>query len=162
MTRFTVTVESEDIVEAPRDEIWAILADPRRVAALTPRLARIEAEGNSWRWVMSGFSALGVTIEPAFTEAMTFNPKSNIRFEHAPTSTSGRENAGANGEYRLSDDDAGTHLWIRLSVHVDLPLPQLAGGPVRTIMQREVDKMGDGFAANLRREVGAAEASPAT
>lgn len=154
MTRFTVTVETEDVVEATRDRIWGILTDPDKVAELTPRLSRIDVKGDRWVWVMTGFNVLGVSFEPSFTEAMSFIPKEHIRFEHAPTGHA-RENAGANGEYRLSDHEDGTRLWIKLIVHVDLPLPKMAGGAVRAIMQREVDKMGDGFAANMRAELDA-------
>lgn len=154
MTRFTVTVETEDVVEASRDRIWDILTDPDTVAKLTPRLSRIETEGDRWVWVMSGFNVLGVSFEPSFTEAMSFTPKEHIRFEHAPTGQA-RENAGANGEYRLTDHADGTCLWIKLTVHVDLPLPKITGSAVRAVMQREVDKMGDGFAANMRAELDA-------
>lgn len=154
MNRFSVSVETEDVLEAPRSEIWAVLTDPDRLAPLVPRLDRIVANGDRWCWVLKGFSALGVTVEPAFTEALTFTPQERIRFEHAPPAGK-RENAGANGEYRLDEVDGGTNLWISIQLHVDLPLPQMAGGAVRAVMRREVDRMGDGFAPALRREVGA-------
>lgn len=160
MNRFTHTVETRDVVDAPRSEIWDVLTDPDRLAPLVPRLDRVVADGNRWCWVMQGFSAVGVTIEPAFTEAMDFTPKERIRFEHAPQAGR-RENAGANGEYRLKDVVGGTDVWIRIQVHVDLPLPKMVGGAVRAVMRREVDRMGDGFAANLRREVGARQAEAA-
>lgn len=152
MNRFSVTVESEDVVAGSRSEVWAILTDPDRLAPLVPRLDRVEADGDRWRWVLRGFRVLGLTIEPSFTERMSFTPRTTIRFEHAPAAGA-RENAGASGEYRLSDAEGGTHVAIRIQMHVDLPLPQVAGGAVRAVMRREVDRMGDGFAAALRREL---------
>lgn len=153
MNRFSVTVESEDVVAASRTEVWDVLTDPDRLAPIVPRLDRIEADGDDWRWVLLGFHVLGLVVEPSFTERMTFRPETSIRFEHAPRPDK-RENAGASGEYRLSDtEDGGTHVWIRIQLHVDLPLPQVAGGAVRAVMRREVDRMGDGFAEGLRREL---------
>jgi carbon monoxide dehydrogenase subunit G len=153
MNRFTHTVESDEVLDAPRSEIWAVLTDPDRLARLVPRLDRVVADGDRWCWVLLGFSALGVTIEPAFTEQMEFTPQERIRFRHAPGSR--RENAGADGEYRLSEVEGGTRVWIRIQVHVDLPLPRAVGGAVRAVMRREVGRMGDGFGEGLRREVGA-------
>lgn len=159
MNRFSVTDESEDVVQAPRSDVWNVLTDPDRLAPIVPRLDRIEAEGDHWRWVLLGFNVLGLTVEPSFTERMAFTPESNIRFEHAPPPGK-RENAGASGEYRLRDsDDGGTHVWIRIQLHVDLPLPRMAGGAVRAVMRREVDRMGDGFAEGLRRELARTAAS---
>lgn len=155
MNRFSVSIETEDVVEAPRHEIWSVLTDPDRLAPLVPRLHHIDREeGGRWRWVLQGFSALGVTVQPAFTETMELTPEERIRFTHTPQ-PGRRENAGAEGEYRLRDVDGGTHVWIRIGIHVDLPLPNMLGGPVRAVMRREVDRMGDGFGAALRREVGA-------
>lgn len=158
MNRFSVSVESEDLVDGPRSEVWAILTDPDRLAPLVPRLDRIVANGDRWCWVLRGFSVLGLTVEPSFTERMVLTPETSIRFEHAPPAGK-RENAGASGEYRLSDRDGGTHVWIRIQLHVDLPLPQVAGGAVRAVMRREVDRMGDGFAEGLRHELAAATPS---
>lgn len=153
MNRFSVSVESEDVVPGPRSEVWAILTDPARVAPLVPRLDRIVADGDRWSWVLRGINVLGLTVEPTFTERMHLTPETRIRFEHDPPAGK-RENAGAAGEYRLRDaDDGGTHVWIRIQLHVDLPLPRVAGGAVRAVMRREVDRMGDGFATGLRREL---------
>ncbi|MBW3620838.1 MAG: SRPBCC family protein [Actinobacteria bacterium] len=152
MNRFSVTIESEDVVAGSRSQVWAILTDPDRLAQLVPRLDRVETDGDRWSWVLRGFRVLGLTIEPSFTERMTFDPETTIRFEHAPPQGA-RENAGASGEYRLRDAEGGTHVAIRIQLHVDLPLPLVAGGAVRAVMRREVDRMGDGFAAGLRREL---------
>lgn len=154
MNRFSVTVDSEDVVDGPRSEVWDILTDPARLAPLVPRLDRIVADGDRWCWVLRGLSVLGLTIEPSFTERMMLTPETIIRFEHAPPAGK-RENAGASGEYRLRDADGGTHVAIRIQLHVDLPLPQVTGGAVRAVMRREVDRMGDGFAEGLRRELAA-------
>jgi carbon monoxide dehydrogenase subunit G len=153
VNRFSHTVEAEEVLDAPRDEIWAVLSDPDRLPPLVPRLNRIVADGDRWCWVLQGFSALGASIEPRFTEQMQFTPREHIRFRHAPGPR--RENAGADGDYHLADVEGGTRVHIRIHVHVDLPLPRAVGGAVRAVMRREVDRMGDGFGDALRREVGA-------
>lgn len=153
MNRFSVTTQEQDVVDAPRGEVWDILTTPERLAPLVPRLDRIVANGDHWCWVLQGFSVLGLTVEPSFTERMFLTPETHIRFEHDPPAGK-RENAGASGEYRLADvGDGRTSVAIRLQIHVDLPLPQLAGGAVRAVMRREVDRMGDGFSAAIQAEL---------
>jgi carbon monoxide dehydrogenase subunit G len=153
VTRFSVTTQEQDVVDAPRSEVWDILTTPERLAPLVPRLDRIVADGDRWCWVLKGFSVLGLTVEPSFTERMTVTPETHIRFEHAPPPGK-RENAGASGEYRLADVEGGrTSVAIRLQIHVDLPFPRMAGGAVRAVMRHEVDRMGEGFSANIQREL---------
>lgn len=151
MTRFAATIQSEDVVAAPRDEIWAVLTDPQRLARLVPRIDHIEVDGDRWRWYLTGLSVLGIRIQPSFTERMKLEPEERIRYWHDPGER--RETAGTEGEYRLRDAEEGTHLWIRNTIHVDLPLPLMAKGAVRAIMLREMQRTGENFATALQREL---------
>ncbi|MCO1653693.1 SRPBCC family protein [Pseudonocardia humida] len=148
MTRFSASTESDAIVAAPRRAIWRALADPDLLPRLTPLLRRIEADGDRWRWHMTGLEVLGVGISPVFTERMRFTPQSRIDYTHEPP-PGVVEQAGAEGCYELSDVPGGTRLTIRLALHVDLPLPRLAAPAVRRVMEATMRLMGDRFAANL-------------
>ena len=46
MTRFSARNESEAVVAAARDEIWAVLTDPGLLTQLTPLLQHVEADGD--------------------------------------------------------------------------------------------------------------------
>lgn len=154
MTRFEATMEDDEVVEASRDELWRVLTTPDELAPLVPRVERIQEIGDRWCWMLTRYEFLGISIQPSFTERIDTAPPSEITFTHDPGSR--RENAGARGEYRLEEHERGTHLWIRITVHLDLPLPRFLSGAVESIMRREMRRTGEEFSANLLRHVGAA------
>ncbi|MDX1622309.1 MAG: SRPBCC family protein [Nitriliruptorales bacterium] len=151
MTRFSATMHADDVVHAPRQEIWDILTDPDRLAPMVPRIHAIEEIGDRWCWRMRQYNVLGVKFQPSFTERIKTQPPDRIIFTHDPGQR--RENAGAEGEYRLEEVDDGTHLWIEITVTVDLPLPKFVRGAVERVMLYEMGRTGDEFATNLRRAV---------
>jgi carbon monoxide dehydrogenase subunit G len=148
MTSFSATTESTAVVAAAREDIWAVLTDPALLAELTPLLRRIDADGDRWRWEMSGLEVLGLRFAPAFTERMSWVPGRRIGFTHEPP-PGVAEQAGAQGHYELADTPEGTRLSILLRLDVDLPLPRLAAPAVRSVMSATMRVMGDRFAANL-------------
>jgi carbon monoxide dehydrogenase subunit G len=148
MTRFSATTESTAVVAADRDDIWDVLTDPALLAELTPLLRRIDADGDRWRWEMTGLEVLGVGFSPTFTERMSWVPGRRIGFTHEPPAGVG-EQAGAEGHYELADTPEGTLLSIVLRLDVELPLPRLAAPAVRSVMGATMRAMGDRFSANL-------------
>lgn len=153
MNRFEATNHSTEVVPADRHDIWAVLTDPETLTKLTPMLHRIDTHGDRWVWHMLGFSALGVEVAPSFTETMQFSEAERIDFEHAPPP--GRhERAGADGRYVLEDAPDGTRLDVRLTVHVDLPLPRMSRGAVTRVMEQSMRTTGGRFARNLLAHLG--------
>ena len=153
MTRFSATNESEAVVAAEPEAIWAVLTDPVLLTQLTPLLQHVEADGDLWRWDLARIPVLGVAVAPSFTERMTFEPTSRIAFTHAPPP--GRtERAGVDGWYTLEPVDRGTLLRTALTVEVDLPLPRAASVAVRGVMRTVIARMGDRFGANLEHHHG--------
>lgn len=158
MTRFSATNDSQAVVAAARHDIWAVLTDPVLLPRLTPLLRRIDADGDRWCWHMAGLSVLGVGVTPVFTERMRFTEATRIDYTHEPP-PGVREFAGAEGWYELADDPGGTCLAISLTLHVDLPLPRIAGPAVETAMEQTMHRMGDRFSANLLRHLRAPAAA---
>jgi carbon monoxide dehydrogenase subunit G len=162
VTRFSTTDASSDIVGAPREAIWKVLTDPQLLADLTPLIHEIAAvDDDHWRWQLVGISALGTRFAPCFTVRMRFVDQERIEFEHDPP-TGATEHAGARGVYDLEDvaadatfPDGGTRVSIELTVHVELPLPSASRGAVERVMGTTMRRMGDRFAGNLRRHLGA-------
>lgn len=153
MNRFEATNHSTEVVPADRQDIWAALTDPETLTELTPMLHRIDTHGDQWVWHMLGFSALGVEIAPSFTETMEFTPSERIDFAHTPPPDQ-YERAGADGRYVLEDVDGGTRLDIRLTIHVDLPLPSLSKRAVRRVMEQSMRTTGERFGRNLLAHLG--------
>jgi carbon monoxide dehydrogenase subunit G len=148
MPTFSATTDSEAVVPADREAIWAALTDPVLLPKLTPLLRSIEANGDLWRWEMSRVSVLGVTLSPCFTEQMTFDAPHHIEYTHAPPSGH-TERTGAEGWYELTEVRGGTRLRISLTLHVDLPLTRAARPAVTRVMKAVMMRTGERFATNL-------------
>ena len=148
MSTFSATTDSEAVVPADREAIWAALTDPVLLPKLTPLLRSIEADGDRWRWEMSRVSVLGVTLSPSFTEQMSFDAPHRIEYTHAPPP--GRtERTGADGWYELTEVRGGTRLRISLTLHVELPLARAARPAVIRVMKAVMMRTGERFATNL-------------
>jgi carbon monoxide dehydrogenase subunit G len=160
MSEFSATTENEAVVPADRMAIWAALTDPKLLPELTPLLSKIETQGEVWTWHMTRISALGVGVTPSFTERMTFEDGRRIEYTHEPPAGV-TERAGAEGIYELSDVEGGTLLKIKLTLHVELPLPRRVGPAVSRVMKSTMARTGDKFSANLLRHLGVDEASQA-
>lgn len=159
MTTFTASTHAEAVVLAPRADIWAALTDPDLVAELTPFLKRITADGDRWRWHMTGLEVLGRTFAPEFTERMVLREPDRIEFHHEPPEET--ERSGVEGWYELSEvaeaDGGGTLLVTDLTICLDLPLPKMAKPAVTSAMRKVIDQMGDAFSDNLLEHLGAAQ-----
>ncbi|WP_182525152.1 SRPBCC family protein [Nocardioides dongkuii] len=154
MTRFSASTTAEAVVPAPRQRIWDLLVDPAKIAEMTPFLESVVADGEHWRWEMSGLDVLGLKVAPSFTERMVFEDRARIEFHHDPPAGT-TERSGVAGWYALADaDDGGTHLATSLEISLDLPLPRLSAPAVTSTMRGVMATMGDRFAANLLRELG--------
>lgn len=158
MTSFSASTRAEAVVLTDQQAIWDALVDPELMARFTPFLKDITADGDHWRWTMSGIDVLGLKVAPAFTERMVFSEPDRIEFHHDPPG--GRtEKAGVEGWYALTPTDDGTELVTELEITLDLPLPKASGRAVRATMRKVVDSMGDRFSQRLLDHLGAEQKS---
>jgi carbon monoxide dehydrogenase subunit G len=153
MTRFSNRNRSEADLPVTREEMWEVLTDPGCLAALTPLIADITADGDRWCWQLAGISALGVSVAPSFTEQMTFARPERIEYRHAPPDGA-VERAGADGVYTLAErPGGGCRLSIDLTMWVELPLPRVSRRAVERVMAETMQRAGDRFAENLYRHL---------
>lgn len=150
---------SQADVPAPREKIWPVVTSPGCLAQLTPLIARITADGDLWCWQLKPVSALGVRVEPSFTESMSFDDGHRIAFEHqAPQGKA--ERAGARGTYLLADlPDGRTRLSVDITVQIELPLPAISRRAVERVMASMMARTGAKFADNLYARLGMAAPS---
>ena len=154
MHRFTARNVSEAILPVERDRIWSVVSDPACLAELTPLVRSITPLGENWCWELIGFSALGVSVEPAFTERMDFTAPERIEFRPDPPAGA-KERFGATGTYVLEPEGVGaTRLSIEIELHAELPLPRLSARAVERVMSEVMEKTGERFAANLYDHLG--------
>ena len=156
MTRFSADTRAEAVVTAPRAAIWAALTDPALVAELTPFVRSITADGDHWRWQLSGLKVLGVGVAPAFTELMVLDEPERIEFRHDPPDGE-TERSGVEGWYALTEVDEGTRLVTSLEITLDLPLPRASSRAVKAAMSKVVDQMGERFSKGLLAHLDAEE-----
>jgi carbon monoxide dehydrogenase subunit G len=158
MSSFSAKTHAEAVVLAPQQEIWDALVDPVLMARFTPFLKSITADGDLWRWQLSGLNVLGAKVAPAFTERMVFREPHRIEFRHDPPAGT-TEQAGVAGWYALTPTRDGTELVTELEITLDLPLPKASGPAVRAAMRKVIDRMGDRFSENLLEHLGVEERS---
>ncbi len=137
--------------------MWDVLVEPALIAAFTPFVSGIEADGEHWIWSLSGLKVAGKGFSASFTEKMTLEEGKRIEFTHDPPP--GGERAAVNGWYELSDVDpndpaAGVLLRTSLDICVSMPLPKLSGPAVRATMKGVMATMGDRFSKNLLDHLG--------
>jgi carbon monoxide dehydrogenase subunit G len=126
------------------------------VARCLPFVRAITADGDHWRWELTRLEVAGVGVAPTFTELMTLRPPERIEFHHDPPSGV-REMAGVEGWYALAPVEQGTRLSTSMQITLELPLPRVAGGVVRTAMGRVLDQMGARFSRRLLEHLDARE-----
>ena len=154
MATFSSRNVSDAVVPVAPPVIWPVLADATELTALTPLVRAIDADGDTWVWHLRGIAALGVSVEPSFTEHMAFDEARSITFEHRPP-PGDVERAGAQGRYELHDlGDGRTRLFIDITLCVELPLPRLSRRAVEKVMAATMQRTGDRFAVNLYRRLG--------
>jgi carbon monoxide dehydrogenase subunit G len=156
MTRFSADTQGDAVVSASRADIWAALTDPALVAEMTPFVRSITADGDHWRWDLTGLKVLGIGVAPSFTELMVLDEPERIEFRHDPPDGAS-ERSGVEGWYALSEDEAGTRLMTSMEITLDLPLPRASGRAVRATMKGVIDQMGERFSKNLLAHLDAAE-----
>src|SRR3954452_16982884 len=119
MTRFSANTQGDAVVSASRADISVVLTDPALVAEMTPFVRSVTAEGDHWRWELSGLKVLGIGVAPCFTELMTLDEPERIEFRHDPPAGQA-ERSGGGGWYALSEVESGTRLCPSLEITLDL------------------------------------------
>ena len=110
MSSFSAKTRAESVVLAPQQDIWDVLVDPELMARFTPFLESITADGDHWRWQLSGLNVLGAKVAPAFTERMQFTEPDRIEFRHDPPAGT-TEQAGVEGWYALTPHRRRNRSW---------------------------------------------------
>lgn len=154
MTWFSARTISASTVPVSSNDMWDVLTSPATLAELTPLVHSIEATGSHWRWRLHGIEALGMRVEAAFTESMTFIGGSQIVFAHDPPPGK-RERAAVDGIYDVIPTGPDTtDLRVDLTLSFELPLPRLSRPAVERIVLSTMRVTGQQFASNLYERLG--------
>ena len=124
VTSFSASTHAEAVVLAPQQEIWDVLVDPELMARFTPFLESITADGDHWRWQLSGLDAAGREGGAGVHRADGVPEPDRIEFRHDPPAGT-TEQAGVAGWYALTPDPRRDRAGHRARDH---PRPAAAEG----------------------------------
>lgn len=150
MTTLDASMQRSATIDAPIDEVWAVLADVERLGDLMPDVRDYEQVDEGWRWVLEGRQVLGHHIRPAFTVRYQPDPPTELAFETVQPSS---DHGDADGAFRLVDREGATEVTMRLDLRLDVRLPGFLAGTARSTLRDELDRLGAGFLDNLRETV---------
>lgn len=151
MILLDASIERRGRIDAPRGEVWPVLADLGGLDRLIPRAeAHERLDGDRWRWVLEPVGGFGRSFRPEFTVTYELDAPRALHFR---TDADGAHGDAATGTFALEEDGAATHIVVRLEFGMEVQLPSLVRGPARAMLGQELGRLGDGFIDNLRREV---------
>jgi carbon monoxide dehydrogenase subunit G len=150
MTRLAAGVERSRLVEAHQEEVWKVVGDETRFGGLVPDVEAYTPTDDGWHFVLRPAERMGATIQPRFTVRYEKQPPEELRFFKVDRPG---DSADASGACILSGGGPTTDVVFRLDIAVDLPVPALLAGPVRTMLASEITRLADGFLDNLGEAV---------
>lgn len=149
MTTFLVDVSSQARLPAPVETAWAAIADVPDMAALMG-VRRCTPIQGGWRWDLGERGALGRSVQVLFDVATTQRAPHEVVFE--PIGDAARWASGRS-VITLTAAGAQTDVTVRLPLSLDLPIPRLLGGPIGSVIRREMQQMLDGFLARWAEKI---------
>lgn len=151
MARLEASVERESTIDAQRADVWDVVSDVSRLDELMPDVEDYQHTDGGWRWRLKGRRVVGMEVRPAFTVTYELSEPETLVFAHADTSSNGTD---ADGRLVLREEGgSATHATLRFSLALDTPIPSLLQGRARAILVSEIQRLADGFLANLKARV---------
>lgn len=147
MARLEASVERETTIGATRADVWDVVSDVSRLDELMPDVEDYRRTDEGWRWRLEGRRVVGMEVRPAFTVTYELNEPESLVFAHADTSNDGTD---ADGRLDLREEGSATRATLRFSLALDTPIPSLLQGRARAILVSEIQRLADGFLANLK------------
>ncbi len=139
-------------IAAGRSAVWALVIDPVHVARLMPAATSVVADGNRWAWRLQTYRVLGFQVTPEFD--VEISPEPEVRVTFRPAGRTAAEGIHAAGQFELTERGSShTDLEFDLDLRLDLGIPSLLTGTVRSVIVRELQRGTREFFRNVEREV---------
>ncbi len=139
-------------VKALAADVFAVLSDVPTSASHFPKLhSLVDLGGNSYRWKMDKLGTAQMNIQTVYaSNYVTEQNKGSIVW----TPIAGEGNAQVGGSWAITDKKKFTHLALKISGELQLPLPGLMKGVVAPIVVGENKKLVEQYIANLIKHFG--------
>jgi carbon monoxide dehydrogenase subunit G len=139
-------------VKALAADVFAILSDVPASASHFPKLhSLVDLGGNNYRWQMEKVGTAQINIQTAYAcHYVTEENKGSIVW----TPIAGEGNAQIGGSWAITDKKQFSHLVLKISGELQLPLPALMKGMVAPMVVGENKKLVEQYIANLIKHFG--------
>lgn len=139
-------------VNALVTDVFAVLSDVPTSAGHFPKLhSLVDLGGNSYRWEMDKLGTAQMNIQTVYaSNYVTDKKQGSIVW----TPIAGEGNAQVGGSWAITEKKTFTHLVLKISGELQLPLPALMKGMVAPIVVGENKKLVEQYIANLIKRFG--------
>lgn len=141
-------------VKALAADVFALLSDVPTSASHFPKLhSLVDLGGNNYRWQMEKVGTAQINIQTVYAcHYVTEENKGSIVW----TPIAGEGNAQVGGSWAITDKKNFSHLVLKISGELQLPLPALMKGMVAPMVVGENKKLVEQYIANLITRFGGA------
>jgi len=141
-------------VKALAIDVFALLSDVPASVSHFPKLhSLVDLGGNNYRWQMEKIGSAPMTIQTVYAcHYVTEQNTGSIVW----TPIAGEGNAQVGGSWAITDKKQFSHLVLKISGELQLPLPALMKGMVAPMVVAENEKLLEQYIANLIKYFGGA------
>lgn len=139
-------------VKALAPEVFALLSDVPASASHFPKVARlVDVGAQTYRWEMEKIGTAQVNLQTIYAARYTSDSKKGTVVW---TPVKGEGNALVGGSWTLTGKEKSTHLVLKISGVLSVPLPGLMKMVVAPMAIAENEKLVEKYIANLIRTFG--------
>lgn len=139
-------------VKASAKEVFDVLADVPTSASYFPNVEQlVDLGGGAYRWEMAKIGIAQIHLQTIYASKYTSNrAKGTVIW----TPIKGEGNALVSGSWKITDKKTSTHIVLKISGELTIPLPSLMKMVVAPVVEAEFEKMIEQYIANLSKRFG--------
>lgn len=132
---------------APFEHVYALLADVPRSVLHFPDTESVRPLGEAWEWRLRKLGAGPLSLQVHYAARYHVDAAERlVRWDAVP----GVGNAQVEGRWHLDARGAHTRLTMDSRFVLTTPFPRPTRAAVEAIARREIERLVDGYLANLR------------
>ncbi|WP_421956561.1 SRPBCC family protein [Polaromonas sp.] len=139
-------------VNALAPEVFEVLSDVPASASHFPKVHQLVDLGDqAYRWEMEKVGTAQMNIQTVYASRYVADKKKGTVVW---TPVAGEGNAQVGGSWTITDKKKFTHLVLKISGKLEVPLPSLMKGIVTPVVVGENEKLVEKYIANLIKRFG--------
>lgn len=139
-------------VTARAKEVFEVLADVPVSASYFPHVDKlVDLGGGAYRWEMKKIGLPQINLQTVYASTYVANKaKKTIVW----TPVEGVGNAQVSGDWKIVDNKSSTHVELRISGELSVPLPSLLEPVIAPAVEHEFEKLVELYIHNLVERFG--------